>query len=228
MRWKAHNSVYIKMREMERMMKRTKLATVRYERGWSQSQLAEKIGVSRETISLWERGITEPYPHYVRQLCELFGETADELDLHKQEAVSIDMSESRRTFLQVATFFGAELFTSSAFSSQKISSQHPLSQTSLRSLRTITQQFRNIQRQGEISITQSIHTHIVTLMDILSKTTNDTLRQELWQLLSQSQLLACLNPMREAEIGQTKTYNELAIAYAQTCNDMVLTIPILA
>jgi transcriptional regulator with XRE-family HTH domain len=37
-------------------MERTKLATARYEKGWSQEEVAERVGVTRNTFSKWERG----------------------------------------------------------------------------------------------------------------------------------------------------------------------------
>lgn len=63
------------------MMKREKLAAARYERGWSQTQLAEKVGVGRETVSLWERGLTDPYPTCVHKLCEIFEKDPRDLDI---------------------------------------------------------------------------------------------------------------------------------------------------
>jgi DNA-binding XRE family transcriptional regulator len=62
-------------------MERTKLTAARYDQGWSQERLAEHIGVSRVTVSQWERGCTHPYPIHVHRLCQLFGKTAEELDL---------------------------------------------------------------------------------------------------------------------------------------------------
>src|SRR6266487_2623784 len=64
-------------------MERRRLATARYEKGWSQEELAERVGVTRNTLSKWERGIVAPYPLHVHRLCSLFGKTAAELDLEK-------------------------------------------------------------------------------------------------------------------------------------------------
>jgi transcriptional regulator with XRE-family HTH domain len=36
-------------------MERTKLAAARYEEGWSQEEVAERVGVTRNTFSKWER-----------------------------------------------------------------------------------------------------------------------------------------------------------------------------
>jgi len=62
-------------------MKRTHLVMARYSKGWSQEKAAEFIGVTRNTLSQWERGISDPYPFHVHKLCEIYGKTAVELDL---------------------------------------------------------------------------------------------------------------------------------------------------
>src|SRR5450631_1239277 len=62
-------------------MERTKLATAHYEKGWSQEEVAERVGVTRNTFSKWERGRVMPYPIHVHRLCQLFGKTAKELNL---------------------------------------------------------------------------------------------------------------------------------------------------
>jgi transcriptional regulator with XRE-family HTH domain len=62
-------------------MKREKLVTARYSKGWSQEKLAEEVGVQRTAVSNWERGITDPYPIHVHRLCQLFAMSAEELGL---------------------------------------------------------------------------------------------------------------------------------------------------
>jgi transcriptional regulator with XRE-family HTH domain len=57
-------------------MERTKLAAARYEKGWSQEEVAERVGVTRNTFSKWERGIVVPYPIHVHRLCEVYGKSA--------------------------------------------------------------------------------------------------------------------------------------------------------
>jgi transcriptional regulator with XRE-family HTH domain len=61
---------------------RDRLREARYRAGLSQSALAERIGVRRETISDWERGLKRPYAFYVKRLCEALGAPGPEaLDL---------------------------------------------------------------------------------------------------------------------------------------------------
>ena len=38
----------------------------------TQKQVAEKIGVSKEAVSNWERGVTFPTPPNIDKLCELY------------------------------------------------------------------------------------------------------------------------------------------------------------
>lgn len=38
----------------------------------TQKEVAEKIGVSKEALSKWERGITFPTPPNIDKLCELY------------------------------------------------------------------------------------------------------------------------------------------------------------
>jgi transcriptional regulator with XRE-family HTH domain len=56
------------------MAERTRLIEARFARGWkSQEQMAEALGVTRITISSWERGLTRPSRYYRRKLCKAFG-----------------------------------------------------------------------------------------------------------------------------------------------------------
>src|SRR5437588_7066623 len=59
---------------------------LRYERelrGWSQADLAEKVGCETKTIGRWENGDSIPRPIYRQSLCEIFGKNAAELGLVK-------------------------------------------------------------------------------------------------------------------------------------------------
>ena len=52
---------------------------LRKERGLSQEQLAEKVGVSRQTISKWELGETSPDIRQAKLLSQIFGVSLNEL-----------------------------------------------------------------------------------------------------------------------------------------------------
>ena len=56
-----------------------KLVKLRKTNGWSQEDLAEKLNVSRQAISRWESGTSQPDASNVLNLSKLFGVTADYL-----------------------------------------------------------------------------------------------------------------------------------------------------
>ena len=55
------------------------VAVYRKRAGMSQEDLAERLHVSRQTISKWETGQSAPDPETVVQLARLFGITTDQL-----------------------------------------------------------------------------------------------------------------------------------------------------
>jgi transcriptional regulator with XRE-family HTH domain len=59
----------------------TRLQAARKERGWSQAELAERIGVGALEIGRWERGNAFPQPLHRQQLLDTFGLSAQELGL---------------------------------------------------------------------------------------------------------------------------------------------------
>ena len=56
-----------------------KLQTLRQRAGMSQDVLAERMGVSRQAVSRWERDETMPDPDKIVVLADLFGVTTDYL-----------------------------------------------------------------------------------------------------------------------------------------------------
>ena len=56
-----------------------KIWRLRESRGLSQEALAEKLEVSRQTVSNWENGRATPDAYKLKQLCEALGVSADEL-----------------------------------------------------------------------------------------------------------------------------------------------------
>src|SRR5260221_7256582 len=65
---------------------------LRYERerrGWSQADLASKVGSDPKTVARWEGGKSLPRPYHRQALCELFGLNAEEFGLISgQEAIT--------------------------------------------------------------------------------------------------------------------------------------------
>lgn len=54
-----------------------KLCVLRNQSGYSQEQLAEKMGVSRQAVSKWESGVTLPETEKIIQLSDLFDVSTD-------------------------------------------------------------------------------------------------------------------------------------------------------
>ncbi len=63
------------------MQYNTSLKQAREERGWSQKDVAEKIGTDSKTVSRWERRVTYPSPYFRQKLSTLFEKNLRELDL---------------------------------------------------------------------------------------------------------------------------------------------------
>lgn len=61
---------------------------LRKERGMSQKELAEKVGVSQGAVFFWEKEINEPTAGYLIKLSKLFGVSVDELLSIEKTAVS--------------------------------------------------------------------------------------------------------------------------------------------
>ncbi|MBA2396504.1 MAG: helix-turn-helix domain-containing protein [Ktedonobacteraceae bacterium] len=57
------------------------LKQAREEHGWSQKDVAEKIGTDSKTVSRWERRIAYPSPYFRQKLSELFKKDLRELNL---------------------------------------------------------------------------------------------------------------------------------------------------
>ena len=66
------------------LMLGTKLADLRKRHGFSQEALAEKMGVSRQAVSKWERGESTPDTDTLIELAKLYEVSLDELVGHKK------------------------------------------------------------------------------------------------------------------------------------------------
>ena len=76
-----------------------KLIQLRKSRGWSQEQLGEQLGVTRQTVSKWELGATTPELEKLALMSDIFGVSTDELikgDPHKsaEPAEPVKLAES--------------------------------------------------------------------------------------------------------------------------------------
>jgi transcriptional regulator with XRE-family HTH domain len=66
---------------IEENVRNERLRRARHLKGWTQSELAERLGSDFETVSRWERGFTVPNAYYREKLCGILGKTAEELGL---------------------------------------------------------------------------------------------------------------------------------------------------
>lgn len=63
-----------------------RIALARKQAGLSQEQLGEKLGVSRQAVSKWESGQTNPDVAYIIEMCRLLGVSSDWLLLGEESA----------------------------------------------------------------------------------------------------------------------------------------------
>ena len=66
-----------------------KIIDLRKKAGWSQEELADKLGVSRQSVSKWEGAQSIPDMNKILQLSELFGVSTDYLLKDSMEAPEI-------------------------------------------------------------------------------------------------------------------------------------------
>src|SRR5258706_9804714 len=67
---------------------RERLVQARYQREWSQQELADLLGTTPLNISRWEHGLTSPNPYFRHKLCALFGLSETELGLRSDPSLS--------------------------------------------------------------------------------------------------------------------------------------------
>ncbi len=56
-----------------------RIINLRKQKGWSQEELAERLDVSRQSVSKWESGVSIPDINRILQMSEIFGVTTDYL-----------------------------------------------------------------------------------------------------------------------------------------------------
>lgn len=92
----------------------TRLQQLRKMNGYSQEVLAEKLGVSRQSISKWERAESSPEIDNLMALAEIYGLTVDELLNTKSDKVVVkttnkkdkDIKGKLKSLLSKANDFG--------------------------------------------------------------------------------------------------------------------------
>lgn len=72
----------------------------RKENGMSQNELAEKLGISRQSVSLWEKGLAQPSLDNLMLLSQIFEVSLDELvgeKTEKSEPVTVDEKPQKKS-----------------------------------------------------------------------------------------------------------------------------------
>ncbi|WP_453993072.1 helix-turn-helix domain-containing protein [Bacillus nitroreducens] len=83
-----------------------RLKKEREKRGWSQIDLAEKVHVSRQSVSKWETGKNYPSIEVIIELSDLFGITIDELLRSDKELTEKVIQDSKKlAYPKWKTFF---------------------------------------------------------------------------------------------------------------------------
>lgn len=85
------------------------LALLRRERGLSQEQLAERLGVSRQSVSKWESGVCLPELATLDTLCTMFGCTLDTLlrgDVAREDLNALEAYDAEWNAFAKAITFG--------------------------------------------------------------------------------------------------------------------------
>ena len=62
-------------------MERKTIRELREAQGWSQFELAVKVGVTPGAVGKWERGVSEPKVTQLRRIAEEFGVLMDQIEL---------------------------------------------------------------------------------------------------------------------------------------------------
>ena len=68
-----------------------KIKLLREKRGFTQSELARRLGITRSGVNAWEMGITTPSTQYIVELSLLFDVSTDYLlDMPQTSSVSVE------------------------------------------------------------------------------------------------------------------------------------------
>ncbi len=83
-----------------------KLVTLRKRTGMSQQEVADAIGVTRQTISNWELGQGSPTLDRAAELARLYGVSLDDLANDEVDVVSSERKTARRDLHVIRSFVG--------------------------------------------------------------------------------------------------------------------------
>jgi len=89
-----------------------KLKECREESGLSQNDIAEKLSITRQAVSKWERGINEPDIETLVQLADIYNITIDQLlraDLSIVKRLAVKERSYKKLLITVAVLAGVVL-----------------------------------------------------------------------------------------------------------------------
>lgn len=83
----------------------------RIQNGFTQDELAEKLSVTRQAVSAWERGVTQPDIQMLEMLAQIYGTGMEELIYGKKNKVGLEPPEKdkRKIFTVVLSVLGSLL-----------------------------------------------------------------------------------------------------------------------
>lgn len=79
------------------------LKRLRQLHNYTQEQLAEKLGVTRQVIAKWEKGDSTPDIHFCIQLAELYNVTIDNLVNYNEQEAGIPVPPKGKHFFGATT-----------------------------------------------------------------------------------------------------------------------------
>lgn len=87
------------------------IKNLREDAGFSQSQLAKKLDVTRSSVNAWEMGLSTPTTHYIVELSRLFHVSTDYiLGLDKTRTIVLDgyTEEQIELIYKLVNYFDAQ------------------------------------------------------------------------------------------------------------------------
>lgn len=93
---------FVKIQRNDSMRFGEKLSFLRKKQGMTQMELAEKLDISRQAVSRWEQGTSEPSTENLVSIGKLFGVSVDDLvnesvQLQAESTVQVAMAERKET-----------------------------------------------------------------------------------------------------------------------------------
>ncbi|MFL5657361.1 MAG: helix-turn-helix domain-containing protein [Ktedonobacteraceae bacterium] len=162
-----------------------KLQREREQRGFSQEDVAGKIGTTAKIVGRWERGESMPRPYFRQQLIDLFEKNAEELGLTKQEVSGEVAGDPQKKKAMECGFFEEldsqvhETINAHSLQQKTASAQNPGNSTGMYQTQLLSPHGAPLQITIHIHHQESIPTTIYSEKDgIIDDRLTSTLGQE--------------------------------------------------